>query len=137
MATQTDAFSGQGTIFNRSGTPISEIKSIENTKSRETIEVTKLSDTDGYRRFIGGLRDAGSITMEMHFVRANYDLLNADYESDEEQAYSIEFSDDANTTFSFDGLVTEIPFSTSVGEVVTSNVTIKVTGKVTVSGSSS
>ena len=131
---QSEAITGQGTIFSRNGTPIGEINSIEGpTKSRETNEVTRLEDTDGYRQYIGGLREPGTVTLSMNFTRENYDLLNTDYESDEVQSYSIALPDDDATTFTFSGLVTELPLSVPIGDKITCDVTIQISGKVEIS----
>ena len=109
---------------------ISEILSLEGpTQSRETIDVTNLDSTGGYREFIGSFRDGGTVTLSMNFLRANYDLLHADFESDTPGNYKITLPDTANTTIEFEGLVQEMPLSASVGSQVTANVTIKVTGE--------
>lgn len=131
---QSEAITGQGTIFSRNSVPIGEINSIEGpTKSRETIEVTRLEDTDGYRQYIGGLREPGTVTLSMNFTRENYDLLNTDYESDEVQEYTIALPDDDQTTFTFNGLVTELPLSVPIGDKITCDVTIQISGKVNIS----
>ncbi len=128
---ESAAKSSQGTIFKRDSVPVGEIIGISGPgKTRETIEVTRLEDTDGYRKFIGGLRDPGTITVNGHFTRANYLLLNEDYEAEAEQDYEIVLPDEDNTTFSFAGLVTDLPLEASRGEVLTCNVTIKISGKV-------
>lgn len=135
--TQSAAVSGQGTKFFRESNQIGEINNISGpTKSRETIDVTRLEDDDGYRRFVASLRDAGTVTLNMNFVRANYDILNEDFESDELVEYSIEFPDPAKTTFMFDGLVTELPVGVNIGDKITADVTIKISGPVHISGSS-
>jgi len=62
---QSEAITGQGTKFLRDGVEISEINSIEGPgKSRETIDVTNLADVDGYRQYIGGLREPGTVYFE-------------------------------------------------------------------------
>lgn len=135
---QSQAITGQGTQFLRNSEEVSEINSIEGPgKSRETIDVTRLADVDGYRQYIGGLREPGTVTLNMNFTRENFDLFNEDFESDDVQSYSIQFPDDSNTVFSFDGLVTELPTSIPIGEKITMDVTIQISGKVEVEGSSS
>ena len=126
------AFSGQGTIFKRTSTPVSEINSITGPgKSRDTIDVTRLEDTDGYRQFIGGLRNPGTVTLNMNYTAAGYALLNGDFESDDLVEYSIELPD-GKGTFTFNGLVTEVPVSIPIGDKVTVDVTIQISGPVTV-----
>ncbi len=134
---QSAAVSSQGTKFFRGAVQIGEINNISGpSKSRETIDVTRLEDDDGYRRFIASLRDAGEVTLNMNFVRANYNTLNTDYESDDLVEYSIELPDDDSTTFTFEGLVTGLPLATAVGDKITADVTIKISGPITVSDAS-
>lgn len=128
---QSKAITGQGTIFKRNDVPIGEINSIDGpTKSRETIEVTRLEDVDGYRQYIAGLREPGTVTLNMNFTRENYDLLNADFESDTIQTYAIELPDEDETVFTFSGFVTELPISIPIGDKITCDVTIQISGKV-------
>lgn len=128
---QSKAITGQGTIFKRNGAAIGEINSIDGpTKSRETIEVTRLEDVDGYRQYIAGLREPGTVTLNMNFTRENYDLLNADFESDTIQTYAIELPDEDETVFTFSGFVTELPISIPIGDKITCDVTIQISGKV-------
>lgn len=128
---QSKAITGQGTIFKRNDVPIGEINSIDGpTKSRETIEVTRLEDVDGYRQYIAGLREPGTVTLNMNFTRENYDVLNADFESDTIQTYAIELPDEDETVFTFSGFVTELPISIPIGDKITCDVTIQISGKV-------
>jgi predicted secreted protein len=134
---QSEAITGQGTIFMRNSSAVGEINSIEGPgKSRETIDVTRLEDVDGYRQKIGGLREPGTVTLNMNFTRENYDLLNQDFESDEVQEYAIHLPDVDETIFTFNGLVTELPLSVPIGDKITTDVVIQISGKVSVSGSS-
>lgn len=131
----SEARSGQGTLFKRNGITVAEIVNVGGpNKSRETLEVTRLSDTDGYRKFIGGLREPGNVTFTMHFTREGYLLINDDYESDDPVEYEIVLPDDENTSLEFDGLVTELPLNIPRGEVIVCDVTIKVSGKVRIDG---
>jgi len=135
------AFSGVGTIFRRwSGTawaPIAEVNSISGpSMSRETIDVTSLDSTGGYREFIGGFRDPGTIQLSMNFTRTTFDLMQADFESPDSANYEIVLGDDENTSLEFVGFVTELPIEVTADDKVTSSVTIKITGQVTVNSGS-
>lgn len=135
---QSEAITGQGTIFMRNSVAVGEINSIEGpAKSRDTIDVTRLEDIDGYRQYIGGLREPGTVTLNMNFTRATYDLFNNDFESAEVQVYSINLPDTQSTVISFNGLVTELPLSIPIGDKITVDVTIQISGVVNISGSSS
>jgi len=132
-----------GTLFRRwSGTAwvnISEVNNITGPgMTRETIDVTSLDSTGGYREFIGGFRDGGTISLSMNFTRSTYDLMKDDFESDVVQDYEMVFPDAENTTVEFSGLVTECPLTVPTDDKITSDVVIKISGQVSVeSGSGS
>jgi len=139
----SDAFSGVGTQFRRWNTStgqwdsIAEINSIEGpTMTRETIDVTSLDSTDGYREFITSFRDGGTVTLNMNFTRDGYETMKDDFEDEDLQNYEIVLPDDDNTSFEFQGLVTECPLSISADDKVGSTVAIKVSGSVTVNSGS-
>jgi hypothetical protein len=101
--------------------------------SRNTIDTTHLGVTNGYSTFIAGLRDPGQVTFTINYDRTAYDDLKADFESDILQSYAITLPDDDNTAFMFDGLVTELPLTIPANDRVTGNITIQVSGEVTIS----
>lgn len=137
------AFSGVGTIFRRwngsSWDSIAEVNSISGpSMTREFIDVTSLDSTGGYREFIPGFRDAGTVQLNMNFTRATYELMLQDFESPDNQNYEIVMDDPEHTSLEFIGVVTELPIEITADDKVTSSVTIKVTGSVTInSGGSS
>lgn len=133
------AFSGVGTTFRRwdgasTWAPIAEINSISGpSMSRDTIDVTSLDSTGGYREFIAGFRDPGTVQLTMNFTGATYDLMKTDFESDTPGNYEILFpATGGNYSLEFVGLVTELPIEITADDKVTSTVTIKVSGQVTV-----
>lgn len=137
----SNAIAGVGTKFRRwNGTnwvDIAEINSIAGpNKSRDTIDVTSLDSIGGYRDFIGGFRDGGTVTLPMNFTRSTYNLMNADFESADLQNYEILLPDVEETSFEFEGLVTELGLGIPADDKVTADVTIKVSGKVTVNSGS-
>lgn len=138
MSGETEAISGIGTQvlrFNGSDyEQIGEIASVNGPSStREMIDATHLRTTGGYRAFISGLRDAGEVSLVMHFTRAGYLLCKADFEDDDQQLYKIILPDDEATELSFSGLITGIPLTVPVDDKITVDVTIKVSGKVDIS----
>lgn len=127
------AFAGVGTVFNRNSSPIAEVNSITGPgMTRDFIDVTSLDSTGGYREFIAGFRDGGTVVLNMNFSVDTYSLMKNDFESDTAVAYSIVLPDSDGTTISFNGLVTECPITVPTDDKVTADVTIKVTGEVTV-----
>lgn len=136
------AISGVGTVFRRWNTSTSEWESISDIKNiagpsstRDTHDTTALDTEGGYRTFITGFRDAGEYTFSMNFNRDGYDKMLSDFESDDKQNYEVVLPDDESTSFEFEGLVTGCPV-TVPEEVVTVDVTIKISGKPTVNSGS-
>ena len=137
----SNAVAGVGTLFRRwSGSAwvnIAEVNSISGpSMSRDTIDVTSLDSIGGYREFIGGFRDAGTLQLTMNFSRTTFDLMKTDFESDVSQNYEIVLPDAENTTLEFVGLVTELPLEITPDDKITSAVTLKITGQVTVNSGS-
>lgn len=137
------ALSGQGTKFRRWNSTggiwedIGEITGISGpSMSRGTIDSTVLSSTGGYKTFIGALRDPGSITLNMNFTRATYEIMKDDFEDNDSKNYEIVLPDDENTSFEFEGLVTELPLNVPTDDKITADVTIKVSGQVTLESGS-
>lgn len=134
------AVSGVGTSFKRSDmasspsfTAVSEINNITGpSMSRETIDVTSLDSTGGYREFIAGFRDAGEVQFSMNFSQAGYQLMKEDFESDSLRDYQIVLPDASATTFDFSGLVVELPLDIPMDDKITCSITIKISGQVTV-----
>jgi predicted secreted protein len=131
----SNAVAGVGTSFRRwdnsTWKELAEITNIDGpTKSRDTIDVTSLDSVDGYREFLGSLRDGGTVSLSMNFSRDTYDEMNADYESDVLQNYEIYLPDAEHTSFEFEGLVTELGLGIPVDDKISSDVTIKISGKV-------
>lgn len=135
----SDAFSGVGTQFKRGDgasneafTAIAEINSIGGPDmSRDTIDVTSLDSTGGYREFIAGFRDGGEISLDMNFTLATYDDMKLDFESDDTVNYQIVLPDTGNTTFEFAALVTGLGVAVPMDDKVTATVTLKISGQVT------
>lgn len=133
------AISGVGTQFKRSNmasaptfTAIAEVNSITGpSMTRDTIDVTSLDSTGGYREFITGFRDAGTIEFNMNFTIAGYNAMKDDFEDDSLRDYQIVLPDAGNTTFDFAGIVTDLPLDIPMDDKITCAITIKISGAVT------
>ena len=125
----SDAKAGVGTKFYRwngsAWETIAEINSITGPgMSRDTIDVTSLDSTGGYREFISGFRNAGTLALAMNFTRATYDLMKDDFEDDTLKNYEIELPDDDATTLEFTAFVTELPLTIPPDDKMTADVTL-------------
>jgi len=135
----TGAISGVGTKFKRSDmtsspafTEIGEINTITGpSMSRTTIDVTTLDSTGGYREFITGFRDGGTVVLNMNFTRTTYEAMMTDFDSDDVVDYQLVLPDSAATTFNIAALVTELPLDVPTDDKITANVTLKISGQVT------
>jgi len=128
----TAASTGVGAIFRRLVSSvyevIGEIKSITGpSHTRETHDVTTLDSTGGYREFITGFRDGGTVVLNMLFTRSVYETMKTDFENDTIQEYEIILPDDENTSLNFSGYVTEMPLTIEETPMSLS-VTIKISG---------
>ena len=137
----SNAVAGVGTQFRRWDTRnwvnIAEINSITGpSMSRDTIDVTSLDSTGGYREFITGFRNAGTVVLAMNFTRDTYELMKTDFEDDTHKNYEILLSDPENTSLEFEGLVTELPLSIPADDKITADVTIQISGQVIINSGS-
>lgn len=136
----SNAFSGVGTTFSKTvgsvTTVIAEIKSISGPEmSKEMIDVTSLSSENGYREFIPSFKDGGNVSLSMNFTRTGYDAIKADFDAVGADAliqYTITLPDTAGTQIIFNGYVQDLPTNITFDDAVTLDVTIKVTGEITV-----
>jgi predicted secreted protein len=136
----SNAFLGVGTVFSRSETEtgtytaLAEVLNIDGpTMTRDTPEVTNLDSEGGYKEFIAGFRDAGNITLPMNFTHVTYEAMLDDFEDDSAKWYRIDMPNTQKTRLQFQGLVTSCPVSIQTASQVTSNVSIKISGKVELS----
>ena len=128
----SNAFAGVGTVLQMNTNAIAEINSITGPNmSRDQIDVTSLDSTSGYREFIAGFRDGGELTLNMNFTRDSYDDFLIAFQDDSAQAFSVALPDAGATTFTFNGWVTGLGMAVPLDDKVTSDVTIKISGPVT------
>jgi len=136
----SDAIAGLGATFERGDgatselfTAIAEVLNITGPGlTRDFIDVTNLSSSGGYREFVASFRDGGEYTFTCNFVRAEYDLLLADFENDSAVNYQVVLPDTDTTTIQFTGLLTALPMTVPFDDKVTVDVTIKITGGITI-----
>jgi predicted secreted protein len=143
----SNAISGVGTILRKwdptlvpanKWVNIAEISSIDGpSQSRDTIDVTSLDSTGGYREFIAGFRDGGSVSLSMNFTRATYEIMNDDFASDVVVNYEVIIPDAENTTIEFQAVVSELGLSIPMDDKISSDVTLKVSGRVIINSGAS
>lgn len=110
-------------------TPIAELTSITGLEvTADEIDVTSHDSTGGFREYVGGLRDAGSVSLEGNFIGdASQEALLTLLKSGEVAAMTIVFPDSAGT-WTFEGFVTAFSTDAPMEDKVSFSATIKVTG---------
>ena len=134
----TNAFSGVGTLFKRSAdstgglATVAEVNSITGPNmTRETIDVTSLDSSGGYREFIASFRDSGEVTLNMNHTLIGYGDFKADFEASTARIYQITLSNTEASTLTFLAYVTSVTMGVPTDDKVTMDITIKITGQVT------
>ena len=99
--------------------------------SAETIDVTALDNSTGYREKIPGFKEVGDVTVSGFLDGADegqaemYTLLN----SQAEEAFEIAFPAKIGKKWTFNGYVAGFTTSADVGDAITFEATIIVTGQ--------
>lgn len=111
---------------------LTEIGGIE--LSADTLDTTTLDSDGGYREFIGGFKDAGEVSLSgfLDIADANGQKKMYDaFESGTVQDFIIEFPEGVKAKWVFKGIVTGFSTSASLEDLITFESTIKVSGKPT------
>ena len=135
----SDAISGVGTEFKRGDgasnevfTTIAEVNSITGPgMTRSFIDVTSLDSTGGWREFITSFRDGGTIALSMNYTLSGYNDMLEDFENDSSVNYQLVLPDTGSTTLEFAAYVTDLPLTIPTDDKITMNVTMKISGQVT------
>lgn len=114
------------------GAVIANLTSINGpSASADTIDVTTHDSPDGYREFIGGLRDGGEVAIEGYVstlaeITALTDLLDS---GEVTTGSTIDFPTDPGVTATFGSIVTAFEPSAPHDGAIGFSATLKVTGK--------
>lgn len=115
-------------------TPIAKLTSITGVEvTADEIDVTAHDSSNGYREYVQGLRDSGSVSIEGLFTSdASQIALKTLFDSGDSVAMKIDFPASAGE-WSFNGFVTGLSTDAPMDGAITFSATIKVTGKPTLS----
>lgn len=105
------------------------------TRAREAIEVTAHDSPNQYREFVKGLKDGGEVSLTLNYDPdvVTHQHLDADFEEDDLRAYQIIiFPGTADEyTWDFDALITALEDSFPIDDRMERSVTVKISGKPT------
>jgi len=113
---EPEAFTAVGNVGSFSGPNI----------ERETYDTTA-HDGDGWREFIGGLKDGGEVSVEVHYDPDKHDSFVDDFEADDAIRYEMESP--AGETWSFNAILTGFEREMPVDGQMAATLTWKVSGK--------
>lgn len=70
--TTTQAVTAFGVALRRDGVEVAEVKSIDGPQlAAEAVEATHLKSKNGFREYVGGIKDGGEITLTINFIMSN------------------------------------------------------------------
>lgn len=133
----TNAFTGVGTTLQSSDmevtpafTTIPEVRNIGGPElSVESVEATSLDSTGGYKEYISGLKDGGSVSFELNYTgHAQQQLLRTDLAAGTLRDYRITWPNSPATVVDFAATVESFSMTTEPNAPVSVSVTLKISG---------
>ncbi len=122
----------KGTRLTIGGKTVGSLKSIGGLSlSADTIDVTTIDNENGYKEFLGGLKDGGEVPVSGFFDYSDegQKAVYAAFESGEVQECAIVFPEKLGCQWSFSGVVTALETGAELEDAVTFDATVKVSGK--------
>ena len=118
-------------------TTVAEVTDISGpSMTLDPIDVTSHDSTAAYREFIGGLLDAGEVTLTINYVptAGTHDAttgLIADMVARVVRNFQLVFPDSGTTTWSFAALITAFEPAEPIDDKLAADVTLKLSGQPT------
>ena len=132
MATTTAslAFAAIGSQILRNGTPIAELKTIDLSGAKlDLVDVTNMDSVGGYKEWLPTLREGGEISCEGILIgAAALSTLQADFDSQLFQAWTITVSNPVVLTITFNAYVMDIGVKLAHDKEAIQSFKLKVTG---------
>lgn len=100
--------------------------------TRESIDATAHDSPDGYREFIGGLKDPGELSCTLNWTPGNatHDVLIAMMDEDDPRYFEAKFTQvTPNIVCSYNAVLTSFEPTGAVEGQLTASLTLRVTGK--------
>lgn len=134
MTATPGPISAQGTTIKKtSGTAIAFLTKIEGLSIKaNTIDVTNLGSTSGYKEFINGFKEVDDVSVSGFFDFTSHDQLLTDLQAGTKTNYTIQFPPAVGGTtgasWTFDAIVTNFKTGASVDATISFDATLKVSG---------
>ncbi len=114
-------------------TTIAEILTIGGPElSSEDIEVTNMDSAGGFKEFISGLADAGSVNFDLNWIKGTQQAqVRDDVGAGTARNYRITWSDSPATIANYNARVTAFSMNTDPNSQIQASCTLKISGQVT------
>ncbi|MFJ6019780.1 phage tail tube protein [Nocardiopsis alba] len=135
-----EAMDAYGTLLQRGSDSGTAYESVANVTSvsgpaieRETLETTvhRAPGTPdfGWRTFIGGLKDAGEISLDVNYTAEGHNALYEDFEDGAPRPYRMVLPDPERTTWEFNLILTGFECEFPYDDKASGTLSFKVSGK--------
>lgn len=132
-------FWGYGSQFQRGdgGTPevfttVAGVNAINGLDlSRNTDDTTAHDSPDGWSEFIGTLKDAGEVSLDVNYRPQDHDVFAADLDDNAPRTYRIVVPTSPSVTWTFKAVMTGFAFGLPVDGKATGTLKYKISGKPT------
>jgi predicted secreted protein len=101
--------------------------------ARETLDVTAHDTADGWREFLGGLKDGGEVSLDINYDPAEHDSLVDDFDDDQPRSYQLVFPTSPPTTWGLKAILTGFEPEAPHDDKLAASISFKVSGKPTLS----
>lgn len=106
--------------------------------NRDAVDATHTRSTNRYREFVGGLRDAGEVSITLILapgagVLEDHKKILDDFNNDTAVTYRLVFPDDDETYFEMSALCTGMEHAEPIDDKMTIALTYKISGQPTLS----
>lgn len=110
-------------------TAIANLGDVEGpTTERETHDVTTHGSPDGWREFLGGLKDGGEVSADINYDPREHDAMQSDYDDTEPRNYKLVWPGTLGN-IAFSAILSGFETSGPVDGQMEASVTFKVSGK--------
>ncbi|MFJ6659714.1 phage tail tube protein [Streptomyces sp. NPDC091377] len=120
---------GDGASPGETFTPIASVSDITPPSlERETYDVSAHDSPDGWREFVGGLKDGGEVEIEINYDPREHDSLVDDFKDRSPRSYKIVWPD-ALGDWAFKAILTNFEPEAPHDDKLAASLTFKVSGK--------
>lgn len=117
-------------------TTIAEIKNIKGPAiTLEMLDATHMESPNGFREWLPSFKDSGEVTFTCNFLASTsgHKAMTTDLYARTKRNFQLVFPNTAATRWSFSGYYVNFAASAGISEILTADVTIRVTAGVTIS----